>query len=350
MKPRHYLQAFLIPVSVLLGIGLGGWWSYTTVLLGFVVVPIAELLMDENKLNPTPDQASAMKEDRRYDALLFLMVPIQYALLALLIWRVHQGVTVAELVGMVVSMGIQSGAVAINVAHELGHRKGKWSQLAAKALLLSALYLHFIVEHNRGHHRWVCTPKDPATARLNESIYAFWLRSIVYSYLSAWRIEAAQLNTKGQLPNGLHNEVLLGTLLQFFAVVALGLVLGWKEAAVFVVTALFGILLLEAVNYIEHYGLMRREVSPGKYERVQAWHSWNSDYPIGRILLFELTRHSDHHFMASKKYQLLNSLDGSPQLPTGYPGSIILTLIPPLWFKTVHPKIPARVRELHSSN
>ena len=110
-----------------------------------------------------------------------------------------------------------------------------------------------------------------------------------------------------------------------------------------------GFLLLETVNYLEHYGLQRQQKSSGRYERVRPEHSWNSNHPVGRALLFDLTRHSDHHANPNRKYPVLRHFDASPQLPTGYPGMILLALVPPVWFSVMHPHIErelSRVREL----
>lgn len=107
----------------------------------------------------------------------------------------------------------------------------------------------------------------------------------------------------------------------------------------FILAAVVGILLLETVNYIEHYGLVRKLKESGKYERPLPHHSWNSNHVIGRLLLFELSRHSDHHYQASRKYQILRHHDNSPQMPTGYPGMIVLALFPPLWFSVMHKEL-----------
>ena len=101
-------------------------------------------------------------------------------------------------------------------------------------------------------------------------------------------------------------------------------------------SALIGALLLETVNYIEHYGLTRQQTTNNQYDRVQPAHSWNSNHVLGRLLLFELSRHSDHHYMASRKYQILRNVDEAPQMPTGYPGMMLLSLFPTLWFNVMH--------------
>ena len=121
---------------------------------------------------------------------------------------------------------------------------------------------------------------------------------------------------------------------------------GWMITLYYLYAAFIGIILLETVNYIEHYGLQRKQFAEGKFERAMPQHSWNSNHILGRLMLFELSRHSDHHYLASKKYQLLQHHDDAPQLPTGYPGSMILSLVPPVWFYLMNP----RIKELQKTN
>ena len=244
-----------------------------------------------------------------------------------------------EIAGRVCSMGLLCGTFGINVAHELGHRVNKYEQVFAKALLLTSLYMHFFIEHNRGHHKNVATPADPSSARYNEPVYIFYFRTVIFSYISAWKIANDEMRKKG-LP-ALHwkNEMLQAQVIQFLFVTGIVLLFGWLITIYFLTAATIGFLLLETVNYIEHYGLQRKQAGLGKYERAMPEHSWNSNHILGRLMLFELSRHSDHHYLASRKYQVLRHHDEAPQLPTGYPGSMILAMLPPLWFYVMNKKI-----------
>ena len=199
--------------------------------------------------------------------------------------------------------------------------------------------MHFFIEHNRGHHKNVSTDEDPASARRGEMLYAFWMRSVVTGWISAWKIENIRLAKLNLSWYSLRNEMLIYQFIQVGLLVLITLLFGWQAMLAFVAAATIGFLLLETVNYIEHYGLRRKKVDGEYYEKVMPVHSWNSDHPIGRLMLFELTRHSDHHYMASRKYQILRHFDKSPQMPTGYPGMMILSLFPPLWFKVMHAHI-----------
>lgn len=209
----------------------------------------------------------------------------------------------------------------------------------AKMLLLTSLNMHFFIEHNRGHHRRVATEEDPASARRGEPLYLFWWRSIRDSYRSAWQLEAKRLDKSGQQWFSLRNEMLVFQLVQVAFVLLIALVFGPKAALCFIAAAIMGILLLETINYIEHYGLRRQLTESGRYERVMPMHSWNSNHMIGRMTLFELSRHSDHHFRASRKYPVLRHHEDSPQMPTGYPGMMLLACVPPLWFRVMHPRL-----------
>jgi alkane 1-monooxygenase len=231
-------------------------------------------------------------------------------------------------------MGLLCGVFGINVAHELGHRTNKAEQWMAKALLLTSQYIHFFIEHNKGHHKNVATHEDPSSARLNESVFVFYPRTIIFSYISAWKIATDEMKKKNR--SWLQNEMLQAQLIQLAFIILIYSLFGLKVMLFYIAAAFMGILLLECVNYIEHYGLSRSKKESGMYERAMPHHSWNSNHVIGRLMLFELSRHSDHHYMASRKYQILRHFDHSPQMPTGYPGMMILAHIPPIWFWVMH--------------
>jgi alkane 1-monooxygenase len=342
MKPYRYFLAFVLPASSLVALYNQGLWSYSTLILAFVLIPLVELFTK-------PDLSEHLNEEDGtknsslfiYDIFLYAMVPLQYLSLIWYLNAIILDIPTWVKTGLTLSMGVQCGAVGINIAHELGHRNSFFDRTLARILLLSSLYMHFIVEHNRGHHRHVATPLDPASARLNETIYTFWWRTITGSFLSAWNIAKNIQKKNGYATWHFKNEMVQAIIIQLTAILLVYLTLGHIAVLYFLGVSIIGILLLETVNYIEHYGLKRKLQPNGQYERVQPWHSWNSDYPLGRIILFELTRHSDHHYKSSKKYPTLRHIPESPQLPTGYPGMMLLSLIPPLWFRVINPKVKA---------
>lgn len=297
-------------------------------------------MMRPDPRNLSEAESELRKNDRIYDYMLYLTVPMQWGFVVWFWFAISQPelswVTVA---GRITAMGLMCGTFGINVAHELGHRATKYEQWMSKTLLLTSMYMHFFIEHNRGHHRNVATPDDPATARKNEWLHPFLVRSTVYSYLSAWKIELASLKRKQINPLSLQNEMLRFLIIQVGLLIGIALLFSPATMMQFALAAGIGIFLLETVNYVEHYGLVRNEISPGKYERTMPHHSWNSDHVLGRLMLFELSRHSDHHFIASKKYQILDHYDDTPQMPTGYPGMIVLACFPPLWFWVMNPRV-----------
>jgi alkane 1-monooxygenase len=236
-------------------------------------------------------------------------------------------------------MGLCCGVTGINVAHELGHRSKKYEKNMAKSLLMTSLYMHFFIEHNKGHHKNVGTVEDSVTARKNEWLIMFWFRSISGVFRNAWSISNKESLKKYGKLFSLKNEMIQFTLIQLIWVLTIVLFFGWRVTLYYLLACMVGYLLLETVEYIEHYGLARKKVSEFRYENTQPKHSWNSDHQWGRLLLFELSRHSDHHYKVFKKYQTLDHHDNSPQMPTGYPGMMLLALISPLWFKIMNPRV-----------
>ncbi len=342
LHDTKYLLAYLLPVIAFAGLYFRGIWSPGSFYLAFVLIPLLELAIPPGVENLEPEKAYKLARSRFFDYLLYLNAPILYGLLFYFAQLLSSGVVMSsfELVGLTVNVGIMAGAIGINVAHELGHRPGRFDQLLARILLLPSLYLHFNIEHNRGHHKHVATDADPASARKGENIYAFWWRSVSGSYRNAWRLEAERLRKLSLPVFSRHNEMLRFQVIQIIWLSGIGLYFGREVLLYMVLVAVVGFLLLESVNYIEHYGLRRRMLDSGRYEPVDPRHSWNSDHQLGRIFLYELTRHSDHHYKATRKYQVLRHIEESPQLPVGYPASIVLSLVPPLWFKLMDRRVP----------
>lgn len=339
-RALKYLMIFSNLIPAILGFLWGGFWSYALPLYAFSILPLIEFLVPPDPDNLSEAEMELARRNRLYDILLYLIVPAQYLMLYLFFRAITlPDIPAGEIVGHVISMGILCGVMGINVAHELGHRKAKHERVMAKLLLLSSLYMHFIIDHNRGHHVRVSTPEDPSSARYGEMLYQFWIRSMWGCFASAWEIEGRLMKQKGRAFWSLHNEMLRFQLIQAAALTAVGIFIGWLPMLLFFSAALIGGLLLETVNYIEHYGLLRQKLPNGRYEAVQPWHSWNSDHVMGRLLLFELSRHSDHHYRASRKYQILRHVSDSPQMPTGYPGMVLLAHVPPLWFRIMNPRV-----------
>jgi alkane 1-monooxygenase len=340
LRAFRYLLVLIFPVVAYLSFKAGGWWYFSVIVLSFGIVPALELVFPPDDKNLTEMEEERIKNHWLFDAVIYLVIPFHFVFVFYFLQLLSsENLELYEMVGITGSIGIFCGAFGINMAHELGHRSEKIHQIVANLLLMTSLNAHFYVQHNRGHHRYVSTPKDPETAHMNESVYTFWIRSIVTGYIHAWRIETDELKKKGKSFFSLQNGMLIYQILQVLLLISIYSYFGWIALIGFMIAALIGIIMLATINYIEHYGLMRKEVEHGRYERVQPHHSWNSNHLIGRMILFELSRHSDHHYKASRKYQILKHHHQSPQMPTGYPGMMLLSFLPPLWFKMMNPKI-----------
>jgi alkane 1-monooxygenase len=339
VRALKYLLVYIIPAVVIFSIGSRNMWSYTAVIFIFGILPFFEIFTRGSTRNLAKVEEEVAKQDVLYDILLWLLVPVQYATMVYFLFCIsEESLSFPVKLGMMFAFGMSCGILGINGAHELGHRHTWYEQLMSKMLLLTSLYMHFFIEHNRGHHKNVSTDDDPASARKGENVYAFYLRTVAGSWLSAWHLERSRLEKKGLPVLSLHNEMLRFQLIQLALLAAIYLIFGWATLLWFIAGATVGFMLLETVNYIEHYGL-RREKKGEAYERVMPVHSWNSNHPLGRLILLELSRHSDHHYLASRKYQVLRHFDESPQMPTGYPGMMLLALLPPLWFRVMDPRV-----------
>lgn len=345
-RAASFSLVFLVPLSVLAGWLAGGAWTFLTPLFVFGVVPAVDQLVGTSKANPKPEEEEALARARAFRYVNWACAPCQLAMVIFGAWAATKGsASFVEWMGLAVSVGICSGVLGINGAHELVHRIDSPFEVGlGRFMLATTAYAHWASEHVKGHHRTVATPEDPATARLGESFYAFWPRTVFGGLKSAWRIESLLATRRGRSPWSPRNPILTWSAAQVLLVVGLWAFLGLGAVGVFAVQALVAVSLLEAVNYLEHYGLERKEISPGRYERVTPRHSWNADHWLTNRFLFNLQRHSDHHASPQRRYQLLRSFEQSPQLPAGYAGMVPLVLVPGLWRRLMD----RRVAELRS--
>ena len=344
LKALKYLVGFVLPILTWFSFNSHGWVTFMPLLYTFFLLPLIELLIPPDPQNTDDVEEATRLDNVLYDLQIYLIVPVQLFILVSFLFAMEEvGLTLVDTVGRISAMGLCCGILGINIGHELGHRSRWYEKWMAKINLMTSLNMHFMHEHNQHHHKMVSTPDDPATARFGEPLYRFWLRSISGVYQWAWKLESKRLERKGIPFVSFRNQMITDHVIELSLLIAIWYFFGWVILGYFVIAALIGHLLLETVNYIEHYGLVRSKVGD-RYERVMPHHSWNSDHLLGRLNLFELSRHSDHHFIASRKYQILRHMDESPQMPTGYPGMMVLSTIPPLWFWVMN----ARVRDLSS--
>ena len=341
MKDLKYLAALTIPISAIVSIYFKGYWSFFTPFYAFVIIPLLELLLPQNKKNYSKNELKNKKVNRLFDWMLYLNLPVIFGLLLWSLIEVSFGILeIYEFIGVVLSVGIVLGTNGINVAHELGHRLNTKERFLGKLLLLPSLYMHFYIEHNFGHHLNAATKEDPATARYNQSLYSFWITSVFRQYVSAWKIQNKLLKNNKRHFFSFKNDMLWYVIFQIIYLVIIFAVFGNIGLLFSLGVAVVSFLLLETVNYIEHYGLLRLKTDSGRYERVREIHSWNTNHVVGRLVLYELTRHSDHHYKSSKKYQILECYENSPEMPFGYPTSMVMSFLPPLWFSIMNKRIP----------
>ncbi|WP_225438553.1 alkane 1-monooxygenase [Candidatus Frankia nodulisporulans] len=345
-KRYMWLTATVVPLTAIVGYGLWHrtgvglhWWI--TPLFVFVLVPLLDLTSPPDTVNPPEAVRAQLEADRYYRRCTYLYLPLAGIALVLGAAAWGQGhLSVLARVGAVLSVGSVTG-VGITTAHELGHRRNRLERVLARLMLAATGYGHFLVEHNRGHHRRVATPRDPASARLGEGFWRFWPRTVFGGLRSAWVLEADRLRQRGRRVWSPRNEVLRGWLLTATLYGTLSAIFGVGVLGFLVAQALVGVTLLEGVNYIEHYGLARARLPGGRYEPVTPRHSWNSDAVVSNLALYQLQRHSDHHAHPTRRYQTLRSFPESPQLPAGYATLLVAAWLPPLWFHLMDDRVLA---------
>ncbi|MGB2711904.1 MAG: alkane 1-monooxygenase [Conexibacter sp.] len=320
--------------------GLGVFWFYGPMLV-FVIFPLLDVVVGTDAENPPDSVIKWLEQDRYYRWCTYAFIPIQYAGLVFACWAwSHGDLSTLESVGLALTMSMVSG-IAINTAHELGHKRASLERWLSKVALAQSGYGHFFIEHNRGHHVRVATPEDPASARLGESFWAFLPRTLFGSLRSSWELEAERLGRGGRSRWSLGNDILNAWAMTLALFAALVAIFGVVVLPYLLLQAVVGSSLLEVVNYLEHYGLLRQKREDGRYERTRPEHSWNSNNVASNVLLYHLQRHSDHHANPTRRYQALRHVDDAPQLPTGYAGMILLALFPPLWRRVMDHRLLA---------
>lgn len=343
---KRYLWILSVLSPAVPGIGavmlmMGGSliWAAVPLVFYYLIIPALDMLFGEDPTNPPEEVVEQLSNDGFYRLLLLISIPVFY----LSFFAVAIAIGTLELplwafITLTLSAGIASGS-GLTVGHELGHKQNNIDRLGAKVITSLTGYSHFCIEHNQGHHVMVATPEDPTSARWNEPIYKFAIRELPATATIAWDMERKRLERKGLSFWHWSNDLLQGYAITLSVAVVLIVLFGWIMIPFLLLHHAFGWFQLTLANYVEHYGLLREKKDNGRYVPCEPIHSWNTNHIISNLLLFHLQRHSDHHANPMRPYQALRNFDELPRLPSGYPGSFVLALIPPLWFKVMNPKV-----------
>jgi len=343
-KRYAWLLGLLVPTLPFIAYGLvhatgvSAFWFFGPMLV-FAVFPVLDVIVGTDAKNPPDSVIKWLEQDRYYRWCTYVFLPVQYAGLIFACWQWSTGdLSLFAGVGLALTVGMVSG-IAINTAHELGHKRGSLERALSKIALAQSGYGHFFIEHNRGHHVRVATPEDPASSRLGESFYAFLPRTVMGSLRSSWELEGVRLGRLGKTHWTMQNDILQAWAMTVVLFAALTAGFGLVVLPYLLAQAVVGFSLLEVVNYLEHYGLLRQRREDGRYEITRAEHSWNSNNVASNVLLYHLQRHSDHHANPLRRYQALRHVDEAPQLPTGYAGMIVLAAVPALWRRVMDARL-----------
>ena len=304
----------------------------------YAIIPALDFLIGTDRSNPPESAVKQLESDNYYRYIVYAYIPLQYAGTLITLWFACTELGPLGIIAGLFSCAYVNG-IGINTGHELGHKRDALSQFLAKIALAPVAYGHFYVEHNFGHHRRVATPEDPASSKMGENFWQFLPRTVVGSIKSACEIERQRLYRKGMGFWTWRNDVLQAWAMTVVLYSACTIVLGWSALAFLLIQAVLGASLLEVINYVEHYGLLRQKDAHGRYERCLPKHSWNSNHIVTNLVLYQLQRHSDHHAHPNRAFQALRHFEDSPQLPSGYASMMMLAYFPPLWFKVMDPLV-----------
>ena len=348
-KRPAWIVSLLVPLLAAAGPLLWLWHPATWVLwlpvaLIYGVGPLLDFMLGTDTSNPPESAVPALEADPYYRRVTFALVPLLWGAFVYAAWFSQTApLSWAAWLALVLTTGMVGG-FCINLGHELGHKRTPLEQWLAKLVLAPTFYGHFSIEHNRGHHRDVATPLDPASSRMGESIWRFVLREMPGAWVRAWRLERARLRSDGLKTWSLDNQIIQPALITLVLWTALCVWLGPQVLLFLLPASLWSNFQLTSANYIEHYGLLRQQGADGRYETCKPHHSWNSNHVFSNWATFHLQRHSDHHAHPLRRYQSLRHFEQAPQLPNGYFGMIPIAYLPPLWFALMDPRLVRAVQ------
>ena len=321
-----YIRYAATPILVLFGIYFamkGQYWMWVYEAIFTLIVIFGDLFLGDDRSRP---EYAAPK---LLNFFLYINLPLLFTILAISVWMsgslplpawgaslmaAREETTFIHLVGYVVVLGLMVATAGTNVGHELTHRKrNRFDMFMGNWLLALTWDCSFAIEHVYGHHKYVATSIDPATAKRGQNPYHFILRAIFLNQRNAWIIENSRLVKKGLSPLSIQNRMLIGYARSGILTAAAYLLSGWTGIVVFLLISMGGKVVLEGVNYMEHYGLIREEGTP-----ILPKHSWNTNRRVSSFFLFNLTRHSSHHENTQLEYWKLKAYPDAPEMPLGY--------------------------------
>ena len=347
-KRFAWLLSLLVPVSIAAGPLLWQWHPATLMLwlplvFTYLVAPLLDLALGSDTSNPPESAVPQLEADAYYRRVTIALVPLLWGAFIYAAWFSQSAdLSWAAQLGLILATG-GVGGFCINLGHEMGHKQAPFEKWLARLILAPTFYGHFTVEHNRGHHRDVATPDDPASSRMGESIWRFVLREMPGAWRRAWVLESDRLSTSGRPFWSLDNQILQPALVTLALWGTLCAWLGPQVLLFLLPAALWSNFQLTSANYIEHYGLLRQKMANGRVEPCQPRHSWNSNHVFSNWATFHLQRHSDHHAHPLRRFQSLRHFEEAPQLPNGYFGMFPIAYLPPLWFYVMDKRLLAAV-------
>lgn len=341
MKPSNYLILLILPALVILGRLLGGWYNFSVPLLCFLAHPAASFLLSSSEEYAHSDRNYSHSMYRNI-ALIFVPILMGVTFWCLLTLK-SERIDMVDFIGLALSLGMINGIIGFTLAHEFIHSHIKSERIIGFTLLFQNNYMHYGIEHIRGHHVYACTPSDPHTARIGESVYTYLPRSLWQTYINAVAIEKKRLKKTDSRYPVLHNRIFIFALLQIGLMLTIFLYLSGVALLLFLSQNLVAILLLHIINYMQHYGLMREKSTEGKYEKINEHHAWNTARRNAVLNIFQLENHADHHMHPAKTYDQLIQMKESPAHPLGFSLMILLSLFPPLWFRIMNKRIPSKI-------
>ena len=388
-----YFISYSLLYMIYFGMKYGGWGYWLVIPILYIIVPVLDQLLGLYTKNVDKRDELALSRARAFKGITYIWPIVEFSWVLFTLHHVTTNqLTILEFLGLALSTAQITGGLGLTIAHELMHKiNSPVESSLGESLLYLVHYPHWKLEHIEGHHRNVATEKDPATARYNQSLYRYLFQAIVGGLIDSFQIEQRRLARKGCSQFSYHNRLLRFESLQLLVNYIVYVYWGTYGLLFFFTQAFFAVAMLEATDYIEHYGLLRQKYSNGKYEPPKPKHSWNSSHLITSWLLINLTRHSDHHQFGTRRYQILRhiedfpqeninrdeyeiDLDSSdsdsyhdcegdpdvraytsdginttnidldnvaPQLPYNYPAMVFISFFPPVWFKIMNPRVEA---------